>query len=833
MIDYAHSKLFRTGSVDKQWKIEYSGGLITNKELFSQSIEISESLCSETELRFGCCEASSLKFKVGNIVLPLIEKELAVSVIVGHHDEDPLAIGKYKVASDKPTSDRRHREIIAYDAMYDIIYTDMTDWYNTLLPDKDSTVTMKQFREAFILYFGLEDVVPEGGLVNDDMIVERTIDPEQISGKDIITAICEINACFGHIGRDGKFHYIYLPQAIEGLYPSKTLFPDRAPEYMAQSRTGHLYPQSPKGTKIGGGTYITVHYEDFRTKTISKLQIRQEENDIGLIYGNGDNCYIIQDNFLVYGKSSEQLQVIAANIYGKITDIVYRPYDADCRGNPCFEVGDPVRFQTKYELVESYILSRTLKGLQALRDTYTASGTEKYAEKVNSIHKSILQLKGKSNVLERTIEMTRLEIKDLGSGLSTEIKITSEEIRGELRDTKSGLETTISATAAGIRADVSKNYETKIDAGKEYNSIRSSISVESGRIASEIERATKAEQNLSGQIIATSTSLTSKIEQTESSINLSVSQSIQETRTYASTQASNAQNAANAATDNKLKNYSTTTQMNAAINLTAQGITQEVSKTYETKTAAGTQYESLSASITATAEQISQKVSKGSLSSEISQEAGKIKITSDRFSLESTNCSISEDGTIKAVNCELSGTLKTVNIENDGIVIDQHGMILAGSGGIRYLRSFEGSLLPFSLLYASGDNVTLNGFGELKLRSPYGITIGTSDLTPDHISLTAKKIDFYVGSVYNALTINSDGIIPKLSLFTLGTSSQKFSKLYVKEINHDGGNLGFFGTYPMPKQSVSTISGTSSATTSSNATKINEIINALKKYGLL
>ena len=40
MIDYAHSKLFRTGSVDKQWKIEYSGGLITNKELFSQSIEI-------------------------------------------------------------------------------------------------------------------------------------------------------------------------------------------------------------------------------------------------------------------------------------------------------------------------------------------------------------------------------------------------------------------------------------------------------------------------------------------------------------------------------------------------------------------------------------------------------------------------------------------------------------------------------------------------------------------------------------------------------------------------------------------------------------------------
>ena len=148
-------------------------------------------------------------------------------------------------------------------------------------------------------------------------------------------------------------------------------------------------------------------------------------------------------------------------------------------------------------------------------------------------------------------------------------------------------------------------------------------------------------------------------------------------------------------------------------------------------------------------------------------------------------------------------------------------------------RRFGGSLSPFSLLYANGDNVTLNSLGELKLRSSYGITIGTTDLLPNKISLTAEKIDFYIGGSYSALTINSDGIIPKLSLFTLGTSSQKFNALYVKTINHDGGNLGFFGTYPTSKQSVSTISGTSSATTSSNATKINEIINALKKYGLL
>ena len=45
--------------------------------------------------------------------------------------------------------------------------------------------------------------------------------------------------------------------------------------------------------------------------------------------------------------------------------------------------------------------------------------------------------------------------------------------------------------------------------------------------------------------------------------------------------------------------------------------------------------------------------------------------------------------------------------------------------------------------------------------------------------------------------------------------------------------IGFFGSSGSSKQTVSTIYSTSSATTSSNATKINEIINALKKYNIL
>ena len=43
---------------------------------------------------------------------------------------------------------------------------------------------------------------------------------------------------------------------------------------------------------------------------------------------------------------------IANNIYGKIRGIIYRPFSADCKGNPCIEVGDAVRLPTKYEIIE-------------------------------------------------------------------------------------------------------------------------------------------------------------------------------------------------------------------------------------------------------------------------------------------------------------------------------------------------------------------------------------------------------------------------------------------------------------------------------------------------
>ena len=478
MINYQYANLFAEDSTSKQVTIEYEDTLITNDDLFNQEITLEESLCSSKELRFGACEASILKFKVANIVAPMSSKWINVKMVLNNHADAPFTIGRYKVAKDTVTADRRWRNITAYDALYDIIKMDVSAWYNTVFPSNDALITMEMFRNSFMFLFGLDQVLPAEGLVNDTMLIAKTISPEELSGGTVIRSICELNGCFGHIGRDGKFHYITLERNIQGLYPRKNLYPSK-----------QLFPKTPK-TFVSGAkkSYISDQYEDYLVKTIDKLQIRQEENDIGIIINEaGTNAYIIEDNFLVYGKSSEELEQIAGNIFKVITKLVYRPFSAEVKGNPCFEVGDPVRISTQNKLVESYVLERTLTGIQALRDSFAAKGQEYQSKDVNSTHRAIIQLKGKTNIITRTVEENRREMLDIEAGLSF----------------------TIAETAKGLQADIAAE---RTRATGEEEKLSTSLTLTAEGLEAEIERATGEEEKLSTSLTLTAEGLKAEIE---------------------------------------------------------------------------------------------------------------------------------------------------------------------------------------------------------------------------------------------------------------------------------------------------------------------------------
>lgn len=429
MINSSLKEKYWDSSTDKQMVISVVG---TNQKIDNSMLEIGtfaleESLCSESELKFGACEANCVKFTARNTAGNIIGKTISIEETIGGDSENPMPYGVFKVASDVPTADRTKRQITAYDAMYDIINTDVKSWYAGL----SFPMTLKQFRNSFFAHLGIAQV--ETSLVNDSMTVNKTIVATQtddssavteesaISGKTVVTAICEINGCFGNINREGKFEYVFLKAITSALYPAEDLFP-----------SDNLFP-SDANTESMTGHYITFDYEDFKSKAITQLEIKTSEDNAGAIVGTAGNNYSITGNFLVSDKTGAELEQIANNLLPIMAQAAYTPIKScTCVGNPCLTLGEPIRFNTTREIVETYLLQRTLTGVQSKRDSISAQGTQTHSAKVNSIRDTIESVERRTGKLERNADHLQSTYEDLEEQTNSKFEQTAKSISAEV-----------------------------------------------------------------------------------------------------------------------------------------------------------------------------------------------------------------------------------------------------------------------------------------------------------------------------------------------------------------------------------------------------------------
>lgn len=466
---------------DKQMLISVDGTKIAfdNSMIESEAFEMDESLCSESELKFGSCEANSVKFTVHNTPGSIVGKNITITETVDGDTENPFKYGKYKVYSDVPSSDRTKREITAYDAMYDIINADVKSWYAGL----SFPMSLKQFRDSFFKYLGIEQAAAT--LPNDSMTVNKTLVATQtddssavteesaISGKTVVTAICEINGCFGNMNRDGKFEYVFLKAITSALYPAEDLFP-----------SDNLFP-SDANTESMTGHYITFDYEDFQSQAITQLEIRTSDSNAGMMVGTAGNNYVISGNFLVSDKTRTELEQIANNLLPIMAQAAYTPIKScTCVGNPCLMLGEPIRFNTSREIVETYLLQRTLTGVQCKRDSIAAQGTQTHAAKVNSIKDTLESVQRRTSKLERNADHLLSEYGDLEKNTSTRFEQTDELIATEAKratDAEGKLESSFKETAGYIQMEVDKKVgEDEIRS--KFAMSPENIDIESGQV---------------------------------------------------------------------------------------------------------------------------------------------------------------------------------------------------------------------------------------------------------------------------------------------------------------------------------------------------------------
>ena len=324
----------------------------TNTDLIKESVSLTERIETERNLSFkGCC-ASVFSFSVNNFVQDIRGEYIEATIQADEGTEIPLFCGYIETQSNRTYEDYQ-TDFTAYDPLIKILDRDVTAWYNGL----SFPILVRNMRNSFFSLVGITQETTT--LVNDNQTLTKTIDDKVITGGDILRWLCQINGRFGLIGRDKKFHYIQLAQAIEGLYPADDLYPSDT-----------LYPrESNASEEILKAVYSAISYQPFHTDWITKVSIVGKDGAIKGSAGDstGDEFYI-SDNKLAWGlgNMAQATQALLNEVQGAR----YTPADIDAKGLPYLECGDIIIANTRRNVITTYILERTLKGIQALTDAY-------------------------------------------------------------------------------------------------------------------------------------------------------------------------------------------------------------------------------------------------------------------------------------------------------------------------------------------------------------------------------------------------------------------------------------------------------------------------------
>lgn len=371
-------------------------------DIVANSFEITESISNADQIVYGSVEPSCIKIQISdnydvlgsNSELgTLIEGEFKdyadgrlweyvigrkIIMLIGAGDDDYYS--DFYISDVKGEGTTKFKTITAYDAL-SLFDKNVAEWYNGL---NFNSLTLKAFRESLCTYCGVkfESVT----LPNDSMTISRTMSATSITGRDILSACCELCGCWPKIDLWGtnKLKWVTL-----GKTSCETF------DY-----SQYDYTFRPDSTR-----------EEYDCKGINAVIIRAADDDVGGHYPATvqDNPYIIQGNFLCFGKSTAELTTIAQNIYNQIANKPYRPHKTVITGRPYLEPGDKVTVKFADGAggsFDTYILKRTLTGEAALVDVYEAKGQKEHKNSYGISHQ-IQQIQGRTNELSRTVDETK------------------------------------------------------------------------------------------------------------------------------------------------------------------------------------------------------------------------------------------------------------------------------------------------------------------------------------------------------------------------------------------------------------------------------------------
>ena len=711
------------------------------------------------------------------------------------------------------------------------------------------------------------------GLPNADYQVQAFYS-DGITGRQIIQWAGEAFCRFARMTADGRLEFAwYVARGYEMIGPSAALRPGyvRLADRILGTAQRELYRvQFQQQAYLQG----TLSYEQYSTALVEKVQIRQSDTDVGVVYppdATGTNALVLQGNLLLTANSQAQLEPVAQAIWQELTfgapvpgpnnmlvrmagevlaaapdgalymvkssAISYTPLKVSvlATGGILPRPGDVITVTDAYgRQMVTYVMRRTISGQKvtlestgnARRDGSTATNRAKISNTsgrlfelqigIDGLRATAIDLQGKQaeltltvDGLASTVEANYDALKQYADDAANQARDEAiqsavdqaEEAFGqelELYPTKVEMNSAISQSASEIGSQVSltlEGYATKeyTDAAeqdaKDYASGAAQDALDAANAATDGKLAmypTTIEMN--SAITQTASQITSQVSQTLTQYSTtSESQAYADgvagdaetaAKQYADQAAGQAEDSANAATDNKLKNYSTTVQMNSAIDQKANQITLSVNQTL-TRYSTTEESEQYADQAAQGAEDAANAATDGKLQnySTTTQMQAAIGLAVDKISLSVSNGSTSSTLTLKAGETILSSEQITFS----GLVSFTD---LSSAGG----TVINGSNITTGTLDASKVNVTNLNASNITAGTLTGRTISGGTITGT--TITGGYIN---GSVFTSTASGGEFIqINNGNFYIFGTS--RTARLAIRPNGDNSGTIDFWTT---------------------------------------
>lgn len=450
-----------------------------------QSITITECVNGAQELTLGSCCANMIEVKI-------ITPEGLLSVATGDelvvYREDEVG-NSYKIGlfyAEKPTrTSANSMSITAYDRV-SWLDRDLTQWLSKLneWPYSLADLASKVCEQCGLVLASEE--IPNGSYPI------KKFSGDGVTGRQLMQWIGQIAGRFCRATADGDIEFAwYTPLTTHdiGVTPyggSSATFENGN---LSIRLKGMAVSDDGDGNVTVGSDLLTVTddgngnvvielptdvktimyyqngltFEDYSVAAIEKVQLRQNEEDIGTVYPDGItdavNTYTITGNPLLVAASGTDLLPIAQNLYELLKNVSYTPCKVAVPANMVIRSGHTVLITDRNgKTITAYVMTKTQSGQ---RDTIECTGSPARGSSTAINNMTLQALSGKVLNIRADVDGLKIANED-AAGNYSKLNLEVAGIKGQvgsIETKQTGTEsrlTTVEQTAQGLSLSVEK-----------------------------------------------------------------------------------------------------------------------------------------------------------------------------------------------------------------------------------------------------------------------------------------------------------------------------------------------------------------------------------------